>query len=232
MVLLTSVCPPSEGIHLQQADITAVWNSEGLGPGTLLIAETRVSWFNVSGMGFCLDYQSISLHAISRDLTSYPKEHLYVMVNSKLKANGEKENIIEDADDQSESSDEDCNDDSTSQVTEIRFVPSDEASLEAMFTALTDCQALHPDPDESDSDLEGDEYDVEEAESEQIDPPTFYNFEEGLSHLTLEGQATLERLEGMLAQSAPQPRCCMGGVDTKDSLPCKDGTERPLCAPK
>ena len=40
MVLLTSVCPPSEGIHLQQADITAVWNSEGLGPGTLLIAET------------------------------------------------------------------------------------------------------------------------------------------------------------------------------------------------
>ena len=56
------------------------------------------------------------------------------------------------------------------------------------------------------------------TESEQIDPPTFYNFEEGLSHLTLEGQATLERLEGMLAQSAPQPRCCMGGVDTKDSL--------------
>ena len=50
-----------------------------------LVEHRRVSWFNVSGMGFCLDYQSISLHAISRDLTSYPKEHLYVMVNSKLK---------------------------------------------------------------------------------------------------------------------------------------------------
>ena len=41
--------------------------------------------------------------------------------------------------------------------------PSIPPAVEAMFTALTDCQALHPDPDESDSDLEGDEYDVEEA---------------------------------------------------------------------
>ena len=52
----------------------------------------------------------------------------FVVCAYVLPANGEKENIIEDADDQSESSDEDCNDDSTSQVTEIRFVPSDEAS--------------------------------------------------------------------------------------------------------
>lgn len=29
--------------------------------------------------------------------------------------------------------------------------------------AISECQALHPDPDESDSDFDGDEYDVEEA---------------------------------------------------------------------
>lgn len=45
---------------------------------------SRLSWFDGSGMGFCLEYPSISLHAISRDLTAYPQEHLYVMVNAKL----------------------------------------------------------------------------------------------------------------------------------------------------
>lgn len=29
--------------------------------------------------------------------------------------------------------------------------------------AMSECQALHPDPDNSDSDFDGDEYDVEEA---------------------------------------------------------------------
>lgn len=32
-----------------------------------------------------------------------------------------------------------------------------------MFVAMSECQALHPDPDDSDSDFDGDEYDVEEA---------------------------------------------------------------------
>lgn len=224
--------PPCEGIRHEQAEISAVWNGKELGPGTLLVAETRVSWFDGSGMGFSLDYQSISLHAISRDVTSYPKEHLYVMVNSKLKDNGETESTIKDQDD--ESSDEDCDEDSTSLVTEIRFVPSDKASLESMFSAMTECQMLHPDPDDSDSDFEGDEYDVEEAENSQIDPPTFYHFEEGLSHLTLEGQATLEKLEGMLAESAPQPQGCMARLEEEEGpLPeHNDGTERPLCAPE
>lgn len=29
--------------------------------------------------------------------------------------------------------------------------------------AMSECQALHPDPENSDSDFDGDEYDVEEA---------------------------------------------------------------------
>lgn len=28
---------------------------------------------------------------------------------------------------------------------------------------MSECQALHPDPEDSDSDFDGDEYDVEEA---------------------------------------------------------------------
>ena len=47
----------------------------------------RLSWFDGTGMGFSLEYPTIGLHAISRDLGTYPQEHLYVMVNAKL--NGE-----------------------------------------------------------------------------------------------------------------------------------------------
>lgn len=47
------------------------------------------------------------------------------------------------------------------------------------------------------------------------DVPTFYTCEEGLSALTQEGQATLERLEGMLSQSA-QP-FHMAGVRTEEN---------------
>ncbi|MEQ2214330.1 Methylosome subunit pICln [Xenoophorus captivus] len=83
---------------------------------------------------------------------------------------------------------------------------------------MCECQALHPDPDDedSDNDFEGEEYDVEEAEHGHADIPTFYTCDEGLSALTQEGQATLERLEGMLAQSATQ-QYHMAGVRTEET---------------
>lgn len=48
------------------------------------------------------------------------------------------------------------------------------------------------------------------------DIPTFYTCDEGLSALTQEGQATLERLEGMLAQSVTQ-QYHMAGVRTQET---------------
>lgn len=228
MVVLQTVSPPSEGVRHEQADITAVLDGKGLGSGTLCVAESRVSWFDGSGVGFSLDYPSISLHAISRDLSAYPEEHLYVMVNSKHTSDSKVEERKakdkgeggggddEGDDDEDGDSDDSDEEDSISLVTEIRFVPNDKGSLETMFSAMSECQALHPDPDDSDSDFDGDEYDVEEAEQGQIDLPTYYSFEEGMSQLTVEGQATLERLEGMLAQSSA-PQRCMAGVRTEDT---------------
>lgn len=55
------------------------------------------------------------------------------------------------------------------------------------------------------------------SEQGQGDIPTFYTYEEGLSHLTAEGQATLERLEGMLSQSVSS-QYNMAGVRTEDSI--------------
>ncbi|XP_029923524.1 methylosome subunit pICln isoform X2 [Myripristis murdjan] len=231
MVLLKSVPPPTEGVRHEQAETTAIMDGKGLGCGTLYVAETRLSWFDGSGMGFSLEYPSIGLHAISRDLSAYPQEHLYVMVNAKLSDENEAEMAenVHDDDEDASSGGEDDDDDEEGVITEIRFVPSDKAALESMFSAMCECQALHPDPedDDSDNDFEGEEYDVEEAEAEhgQGDVPTFYTYEEGLSALTQEGQATLERLEGMLAQSVAQ-QYHMAGVRTDESnAEFEDGME-------
>ncbi|XP_052008408.1 methylosome subunit pICln-like isoform X2 [Xyrauchen texanus] len=231
MVVLKSLPPPSEGIRHQQAETTAVLDGKRLGSGTLFVAEARLSWFDGSGMGFSLEYPSISLHAISRDRSAYPEEHLYVMVNAKLDDENEAEMQDEapgDAADEEES-DSDSDSDGSGTITEIRFVPSDKAALEPMFSAMCDCQVLHPDPEDEDSgdDYEDEEYDVEEAEQQQGqgDIPTFYTYEEGLSHLTSEGQATLDRLQGMLAQSVSQ-QYHMAGVRTDEpSAQLEDGME-------
>lgn len=53
----------------------------------------------------------------------------------------------------------------------MRFVPDNTSSLEAMFKAMNECQLLHPDPDDSideddgDDDHESVEYDVAHAEA-------------------------------------------------------------------
>ncbi|XP_038674101.1 methylosome subunit pICln isoform X2 [Scyliorhinus canicula] len=230
MVFLRCFPPPAEGVRLQQAEIAAVLDGKGLGTGTLYIAESRLSWFDGSGMGFSLEYPTISLHAVSRDATVYPQEHLYVMVNAKLAAKECKETNM---DEKTPDGEEEDDDDDSDPITEVRFVPVDKTALEPMFTAMCDCQALHPDPDDTDSendfeedDEEGEEYDVEAHERGQGDVPTFYTYEEGFSHLNPEGQATLQRLEGMLAQSVSQQAFHMAGVRTESSaVDNEDGME-------
>uniref|UniRef100_A0AAZ1X5Z0 Methylosome subunit pICln n=1 Tax=Oreochromis aureus TaxID=47969 RepID=A0AAZ1X5Z0_OREAU len=141
MVLLKNLQPPTEGVRHEQAETTAVMDGQRLGCGTLYVAETRLSWFDSSGLGFSLEYPSIGLHALSRDVSAYPQEHLYVMVNEENEA----EMAEKAADD-----DDDDDDHDGRTITEIRFVPSDKAALESMFSAMCECQALHPDPEDDD----------------------------------------------------------------------------------
>ncbi|XP_056296957.1 methylosome subunit pICln [Pseudoliparis swirei] len=229
MVLLTHLRPPTEGVRHEQAETTAVMDGQKVGCGTLFVAETRLSWFDGSGMGFSLEYPTIGLHAISRDVSAYPQEHLYVMVNGKLTgengaAASEGAADIEEEEEDADGGNNDGDDeDDLGAITEIRFVPSDQGALEAMFAAMCECQALHPDledddDDSDDNDFEGQEYNVEEAEHGHADIPTFYTCDEGLSSLTHEGHATLERLEGMLAQSVTQ-QYQMAGVRTEETNP-------------
>lgn len=63
------------------------------------------------------------------------------------------------------------------------------------------------------------------SEHGHADVPSFYTCDEGLSALTQEGQATLERLEGMLAQSVAQ-QYHMAGVRTEETKAEFEGLSR------
>lgn len=165
MVILTSFPPPEEGIRHREDATTAFIQSRGLGKGTLYIAESRVSWVGQDSSGFSLEYPSVALHALSRDLQAFPEECLYLMIDGDL---GEEQEPNENGEDEERP------------ASEIRFVPEDKSHLEAMYRAMTECQALHPDPaqpgdsdeddgcyEDADEEEEGAEYDVPAAEQQR-----------------------------------------------------------------
>jgi len=147
MVVLTTFPPPVDGIRHQQSNTTVLMNERNLGKGILYIAESRVSWVNSSsGEGFSLEYPHICLHAVSRT----PVECLYMMLDTTISPKlGDEE--IDDAD---EEEDEDDENEDEQGSTVMKFLPDDTASLEAMYAAMSQCQALNPDPQDSDSDPE------------------------------------------------------------------------------
>lgn len=140
MAFLREFRAPTEGLFLQQEKTTALVNDTDLGCGSLYITESCVSWLSESGQGFMLEYPKISLHAVARETSSFPKPCLYVMVDGRLddeeKADGDSEDEEEDED----------------QITEVRFVPEDATALDLMHQAVCDGNILHPDPDDSLSD--------------------------------------------------------------------------------
>ena len=52
--------------------------------GTLYISDARVSWVGIHSQGFSLEYPHIALHAVSRDLTQFHQECLYLMIDVRL----------------------------------------------------------------------------------------------------------------------------------------------------
>ncbi|XP_037090544.1 methylosome subunit pICln-like [Pollicipes pollicipes] len=155
MVVVSSLPPPTEGVRVQEPSTAAHLGNKPLGPGTLYIAESRVSWTGAEGQGFSLEYPHIMLHAVSRDTSNFPHPCLYMMVDADIDPQDGP------ADGGADSSDEDAA--SGSSVTEVRFVPEDEAALDRMFHAMSECQSLHPDPNDSVS-AEGDDFEGDDCD--------------------------------------------------------------------
>ncbi|VDO05150.1 unnamed protein product [Haemonchus placei] len=82
MIILSETNEPSEGVRLSQPQVVAYLDGECAGEGKL-----QVTWIcRSSGLGFSLTYPSIILHAVSTDLSSFPHECIYVLVDASKSA--------------------------------------------------------------------------------------------------------------------------------------------------
>eukprot|EP00918_Siedleckia_nematoides_P029605 GHVU01063810.1.p1 GENE.GHVU01063810.1~~GHVU01063810.1.p1 ORF type:complete len:222 (+),score=31.25 GHVU01063810.1:18-683(+) len=186
MEVLSNVTVPCEGVRFTGVNVEADLHGHGtLGNGSLYIAESQVTWVSADGRGFCMDYPSISLHAVSRDLNAFPNECLYLMVENLIGASPGSDN-----------SDNEENNES-GKVSEVRFIPSDTALLDEMFQVMSDCQTLHPDPEDSFSEEEGDDEEEEGAGDAN------YTGQTGPQILTEQGQRTLQHLEEIFDEGDP-----------------------------
>ncbi|KAK3691653.1 hypothetical protein RRG08_044873 [Elysia crispata] len=205
MVNLIAYVIPEDGIQHTEHSVAASVGTLDIGKGTLYITESSVLWLNTHGQGLQLEYRQICLHAISRDLQAFPKEHLLCHYEGKLSDMGNSESTGD--------QDGDAEDDSSeSDITEIRFAPDNKESLDAMFKALAMCQTLHPDSDCQLSE-DGDFEDADEDGDEMAGGDVIYNSEEGFQHLTEEGRATMERLNQMLLAGQHQRDSGAGDAD-------------------
>uniref|UniRef100_A0A8C4PXT8 Methylosome subunit pICln n=1 Tax=Eptatretus burgeri TaxID=7764 RepID=A0A8C4PXT8_EPTBU len=117
---------PSHGVKLRQEDTSVFVDGKRLGSGSLLIAESCVYWRSPSGERLSLEYTSISLHAVSRDLANFPHEHLYMLLNGKLP--GENPARAEAGGGGGDEEEEEEVEEDLEPVTELRFVPPDSAA--------------------------------------------------------------------------------------------------------
>jgi len=164
IISLHPINEPLEGVQSKHNQTNAVIKATDLGSGTLYVAEECLCWISDNGLGFNLNYPSISLHAISRDLNCFSSECIYLMVDAEISDNITNQNgaeIREDEDEEDES-----------HITEVRFVPQDKAALETIFQSLSTCQALHPDDEQGGSEDEFENFDPANpcalGESEEI----------------------------------------------------------------
>ncbi|CAH2217090.1 methylosome subunit pICln [Pararge aegeria] len=173
VVLSSSFAAPVEGV-LHETPLTKLLvNDQELGTATLYITEHNVVWGGgVSASGgasptISLLYPTISLHAVQRE----PMSALYMVLNYELRL---PELAQQDGDAQNEEDDDDDDFDADHQpITQLRFIPQNEADLNPMYSAMSQGQALHPDPidevDDEDSYMDGEEFDDGDEEFEDAE---------------------------------------------------------------
>uniref|UniRef100_A0A1X7VQZ5 Methylosome subunit pICln n=1 Tax=Amphimedon queenslandica TaxID=400682 RepID=A0A1X7VQZ5_AMPQE len=182
---------------LQVPNTTVYVQGQDKGPGLLSIEESCVQWTSDSQTDIItLEYPLISLHAVSRDVNVFPYPCLYLLYCQE---------------EEEEEDDDDIEDEGSpvEKITEFRFIPLSPDSLDSMYSALCECQALYPDSELS-SDSQADEEEelgegVELIEDEGSARGLFYtSAEEGFPHLSSQGMATLQHLEQVIQMPRPE----------------------------
>ncbi|XP_042896171.2 methylosome subunit pICln [Parasteatoda tepidariorum] len=160
MVIMINFAPPEEGIHHQEPNTVAYYGNKELGKGTVYITENIFCWVSHKGEGFSLEYPNIFIHAVSRDVTHFPHECLFLMIDGKFSLGevcegAEDSDLVQEINALRVSEEEEEEDGEEPMPSELRFIPENKNMLDVMFRALTDCQALNPDPADISDDDEG-----------------------------------------------------------------------------
>lgn len=174
------ISPQKEGVVHLEENVTVYFGDVSQGKGTLEINENVIEWKNDTKT-LKFNYLSISLHAISRETTKFPHQCIYCLVDS------EPETTEDDRDPENP-------------VSEVRFVPEDNTSIQPIYDAITTCQELHPDPNEEFSEEEGNEEEEMYEEMEENAPINldgFYTANSNMEDIQLseEGMQVLQRLQ-------------------------------------
>lgn len=181
MLLMKNVTPPESVVHHKEENTHVFIEQKDCGNGTLYISENCVCWISSTEEGISFEYPSICLHAISRDTTAFSQECIYMQISLKLIEDEEPiQDEVEDGDDSGSDEGVSIPQEDIDPCTSVRLVPSNSDSLAAIYSALSLCQALHPDPDDSDEGTE------------------FFNSPADEENMTPEGLITLQRLEAMM----------------------------------
>lgn len=204
---LQEVSQPTEGIKLATANVQAFYKTDSLGNGTLFVTDRAVTWISSApdSKGFSVPYSAIVLHAISTDVSDFPSEHVYVMVDQR-KADLELA--------AAELDDEESDDDEAGRGLEIRFAPDDKEALAQIYHEIAKGQAENPeedDPmfDDEEEEEEGEDGGMEEGMEDDSGMPagqwyTADNIDE--MQMSEEGLANMQRIFGRGDQQQRQHR--------------------------
>jgi len=113
-----------------------------LGKGTLWVTESKLYFYSWNtNTGLAIDYPTIIIHAVSRQQAlDGTGPCIYTQLNEKLNISTGTSTQQPAASSTSQEDEEE--EDST---TELKFIPDDIGALDAIFEALSECAALHPD---------------------------------------------------------------------------------------
>ena len=192
------VLEDNERIILSHANVACFLDPErSEGSGAMHVTTRFVYWFSADDIerGYRLQYNWISMHAVSRDPESFARPCVYCQLDLPPAApsfmcmdggDAGEEEAGASADAEADEAEDGMADDPFDEVSEIRFVPADDAAINAIFTAMSDGAALNPDPEE---DAEGaGEFVFDEAEVAQ-----------GVADLTPEQMRAMERWDALAA---------------------------------
>ncbi|XP_065359481.1 methylosome subunit pICln [Calliphora vicina] len=177
MVIIGRITPPNVGLAFSSDNVQLKIGQETVGTGSVYISQNSLVWRpnNLDQDGISIFWKQISVHGIS----TTPSNCIYFMLDHQLKWPGIYEGEIHNhsngtAEHQSgsenESEDDEVYEDAEeNQITECWLIPQDQNSVNIMYQAMTECQALHPDSGDS---ISGDsEYMDDEDEDDNDEVP-------------------------------------------------------------